>query len=147
MGYQVGRDFKAYYDATGVETPTWIEMTDIEDVTEENSKSTATIKNRASKYEKALAGQHTMSGTLKQTYDKTSTAQLALLAAYEGDTVFGLAIADGPIATSGTIAMQLDALITSHQRSQGIDDASSLENAFVPHANGSTSFPDIVIVA
>lgn len=147
MGYQVGQDFKAYYDATGVDTPTWIEMSDVEDVTEENGKAVGTVKNRASAYEKALGGQRTMSGTLKQTYDKASTAQLALLAAYEGDSVFGLAIADGDIATPGTIALQLDALITSHNRSQGVDDVSSLENAFVPHANGSASFPDIVIVS
>ena len=147
MGYQVGREFKAYYDATGVETPTWLEMTDVEDVTEENSKNTATVKNRASKYEKALAGQHTMSGTIKQTYDKASTAQLALLSAYEGDSVFGLAIADGAIDTAGTISLQLDALITSYQRSQGVDDVSVLETSFVPHANGSSSYPDIVITA
>lgn len=147
MSYQVGREFKAYYDASGVESATWLELVDIEDVTEENSKSTATVKNRKSKYEKNLGGQHQMSGTLKQTYDKASVAQLAMLTAYDDDSVMGLAIADGDITTIGTISMQLDSLITTHNRSQGVDDAAVLENAFVPHANGSANFPDIVITA
>lgn len=148
MAYQAGHSFKAYYSTGSVSSPTWTELTDVEDVTEDNSINVATVKNRGSKYERGIAGQHIMAGTLRQTYDKASTGQLAILAAYEAGSVLPLAIADGPIATTGTIAMQLDALITSFNRSQGLDDAAVVESAFVPHGNSAaSSFPDIVIVA
>ena len=76
-----------------------------------------------------------------------SKVGILILTAYDDDSVMGLAIADGDITTIGTISMQLDSLITTHNRSQGVDDAAVLENAFVPHANGSANFPDIVITA
>lgn len=145
MPYQTGRLCKAYYDPSGVGGSSWIELGDVEVAEQTNGKNVATVKNRKSKFEKGLAGQHQMTGTLRLTYDKAATWFADFMAAFENDTIIGLALMDGDITVAGTTGIQLDALITSFSPPQELDEAMNIPCEFQPHALSSVE-PDIVKV-
>ncbi len=143
MAYVNGSVFKLYYDASGVGGSTWTLLGDVEVVEETAERASGKVKNRASAYEKSLPGQTNLAGSFRMTYNKGSAAITAIQTAFEGGTVIGLAIADGPIATSGTLTWLIDAVILSMPRTQDLDDPSTVSVGYDVHANGTTE-PDLV---
>lgn len=134
QAYQVGRKFKLYYDTSGVGGSSWTEIGDVEVVEESDEKNTSVIKNRNSRFEKGLAGQANLAGSFRATFNKGATWLEDMQAARDDDSIVGLAIMDGDITTAGNSGWQLDALITSCPRTQDIDDASTVNVGYMPHA-------------
>ena len=146
MGYQVGLDCMLYYDPDGVGQSSWTLLDDVETVNRNEGTNTATVKNRASKFEKDLPGQKTVEFTATMTVDRASADFTALQTAYDSRAMIGIAMMDGPIATSGTKGRQANVLITQFNETEELEDVVKVELTFKLHAN-SSSDPARVTVA
>ena len=125
MATVIGIDAKLYYDASGVGGSSWVELTNVRDVTLELDKSEVDVSNRA------YGGWRAIQGAMKEAvitwdmvYDTTDTGFVAIRTAWFSDTVpFGLCICDGAEATSGTQGLKVDCEILGFGIPQPMEDA------------------------
>jgi predicted secreted protein len=120
-----GMDAKLYFCAAGIgATPTWTLINNTKNVTLNLQKGEADVTTRGNNGWKATIG------TLKEgsiefemVWDTTDAAFTAIQQAYFSDSVIGLAVMDGPIATVGSQGLWADCAITDFSRDEPLEDA------------------------
>ena len=125
MSVKLGLDAKLYYCAAGIGgTPTWSELTNVKNVSLSLQKGEADVTTRANNGWKATAA------TLKEgsiefemVWDTEDAGFTAIKDAYFNNSIIGLAVMDGPIATEGSQGLWADCHITDFSRDEPLEDA------------------------
>jgi hypothetical protein len=129
MGVKLGLDAKLYYCVAGIGgTPTWTLLANVKNVTLSLTKGEADVTTRANNGWKATAG------TLKEgsiefemVWDTDDAGFTAIQSAYFGNSLIGLAVMDGPVATVGSQGLWADCMITDFSRDEPLEDAISVK--------------------
>lgn len=138
-GYQSGLNCALYIDGSGVGGSSWSEVDDAANVSQSSQRNQGTVKNRSSSYELFLPGQISVEHTVTVTLNRGDTALATIKTAYDAGTILGVAAMTGTITDINEIGYQYDALVTSFNMEQGIDDAVELTIGLRPHANYGTA--------
>src|SRR5436853_6765065 len=120
MAETIGLECKAYRNTGTWGSPTWVLMGTINMVSIKIGRNLVAISNRASEWEKVLAGLLKGDFELKFTRDNTDASQLALRDAVINKTTVGLALSDGPIASSGSVYAKADVLFGDCNDEEGL---------------------------
>lgn len=103
MSNKIGDDFLLYLDsASNYDTPTWVEQTDVGNLSEDPNPTMVEIPKRIGR-KVYRSGRLDESITFDLSYDPANTSHATLRDAIRAGTHVHLAIADGAIATDGTI--------------------------------------------
>lgn len=125
MSIKLGLDAKLYFCAAGIGgTPTWTELTNVKNVTLSLQKGEADVTTRANNGWKATAA------TLKEgsiefemVWDTADAGFTAIKNAWFNNTLIGLAVMDGPVATTGSQGLWADCTIIDFSRDEPLEDA------------------------
>ena len=136
MAYQLGLDAKLYYSANSIgdNSVTWNEISDAEEVTLNIEPNEATIKNRASGWEKSLRGQKVASIEFTVTQNLGNTAYEALRDKHVSGADIALAVASGVINTNGTEFFMMDAVLLGWSQSEPLEEAKTVAITAKPSA-------------
>lgn len=134
MSVKFGLDAKLYFCVAGIGsgggggTPTWLELSNVKNVTLSLQKGEADVTTRANNGWKATAG------TLKEgsiefemVWDTSDTGFTAIKDAYFNNTAIGIAAMDGGIASPGSQGLWADCMITDFSRDEPLEDAISVK--------------------
>ncbi|MCL2647562.1 MAG: phage tail tube protein [Phycisphaerales bacterium] len=128
MGIKFGLDAKLYYCVAGIGgTPTWIELTNVKNVTLSLTKGEADVTTRANKGWRATAGT-LKEGTIEfeMIWDTSDTGFVAVKNAYFNNSIIGIAAMDGPITgpdSNGSQGLWADCMITDFSRDEPLEEA------------------------
>lgn len=103
MANQIGDEFKLYYDsASNYSTPTWVEQVDIGNLALDPAPEQVEIPKRNG-FKMYKKGRQDLSITFDISFDPANTSHTAMRDAIRAGTKIHLAVANGAIATIGTI--------------------------------------------
>jgi len=124
-----GIDAKLYFCAAGIGgTPTWTELTNVRNVTLSLTKGEADVTTRANAGWKATAAV-LKEGSIEfeMVWDTEDTGFTAIQTAYFQNSLIGLAVMDGPIATNGSQGLWADCMILDFSREEPLEEALSVK--------------------
>lgn len=127
MAIYVGLDAKLYRNTGTYASPVWNEIDIASDVTLSLEKTKAEATARNSKWKRHAVGLKSASLSIKILADTGQEDYLALRNAYMNDTVLDLAIASGPITTSGTEYFRADFHIFTFPIGQPLEEIGTVE--------------------
>lgn len=134
---------KAYYSSNGVAGAGWTALNIIGDVQINASRANSPVKERASDFEKTIAGQVALEATFTMTRRTNNAQYEALRDAFLNNTSIGVAFMTGAINTNGSEGWQFDAVVTDFPIGEPLDDASTIEVTVKPALSSNTE-PDYV---
>ena len=125
MSVKLGKDAKLYYCAAGIgSTPTWTLLSNVKNLKANLQKGEADVTTRANNGWKATVG------TLKEgsvefemIYDPADAGFTAMETAYFDNTVIGIAVMDGDIATAGSKGFWADCAVIDFSRDESLEEA------------------------
>ena len=127
MAYTLGLDAKIYYKVGGVAASgSWVELSNVRDVTLNMEKAEADVTTRAN------VGWRAMVGTLKEAsvefemiWDTADAGFTAIQAAFLNNTIIGIAVLDGEGASSTSTAegLIMDTNVFNLSRSEPLEEA------------------------
>ena len=124
MAIKLGMEAKLYRNTGTYAAPTWVELTNVKDVTLNLEKGEADVTTRAN------AGWRATAATLKDAsvefemvWDTTDAGFTAIKNAYFNNTTIELAVMDGAIATNGSQGLRATMMITNFSRSEALEEA------------------------
>ena len=125
MSVKFGLDAKLYYCVAGIGgSPTWVELSNVKNVTLNLQKGEADVTTRANNGWKATAG------TLKEgsiefemVWDTADSGFTAIKNAYFNNTIIGLGVMDGGIAVNGSQGLWADCSIIDFSREEPLAEA------------------------
>jgi hypothetical protein len=118
----VGIDCKLYVNTGTYASPTWVEVVDAKDVTMSDTRAEGDSSVRGFGMASVTPGQRTIQITFDIRYDNDAAAYEAIKAAYEGRTVMGVLLSDGPRATAGVEGFRLDTYVTDLTKNEPMND-------------------------
>ena len=138
---QNGLNMDAYFDDEGADVGTWESCNDlIEDLTVNQTRNTAKIKNRGSGEEKTITGQRVRSIDLTLTHDPTNTFWQACRDNFESDDptdYIGFCAMDNelpPASGADAEGLKIDVVVVEFSQPQPLEEGSNwkvkLEPAF-----------------
>ena len=127
MGVKLGMEAKLYRNDGDYETPDWVEMTNVKDLTLNNEKGEADVTTRANNGWRATVG------TLKDgsiefemVWDTEDESFTAIQEAYFGNTSIEFAVMDGDIEAAGSQGLRATMAIMSFSRNEPLEEALSV---------------------
>ena len=125
MTVKLGMDAKLYFCAAGIgATPTWTELTNVKNVTLTLQKGESDVTTRANSGWKATAS------TLKEgsiewemVWNTGDAGFTAVQTAWMNNTLLGLAVMDGPVATAGSQGLWADCNVLTFSREEPLEEA------------------------
>ena len=125
MAVVLGYNAKMYYNSGGAAASSgWTELTNVQDVTLDQSTDEADTTTRAT------AGYRSITPTLKsgavdftQIWDTSDAGFTALQAAFENGTTIGIEVFDGDRTTAGTQGLRADMNVTNFTRNEALAEA------------------------
>tara|TARA_R100000808_G_C2150055_1_gene158618 strand:+ start:317 stop:775 length:459 start_codon:yes stop_codon:yes gene_type:complete len=130
---QTGRNGILYYNSGTDASPTWVEVTEVGDVSiGEQNLETADFISRSTDWLLKLASHFSAEVTLNLHHDTDETLFDAILGFFTGKTATIFAVADGAIATAGTHYFKIPALITAFSYEQEANEAENHELTLEP---------------
>lgn len=130
-----GKDFKLYLggeDPYDADTPTWVEMTNIKDVTRNLEKATADVSVRGSSFRMEVGTLKGLSIDLQSVYDPTDANLAVFEQAFYDDANILLLALDGSINTVGSRGIRLSAQVTKYTGNEALEDAGLIDITVVP---------------
>jgi len=123
----LGHEFKAYRDtADSFGSPTWAEMTRVIDVEPTLERTKVEVLSRASNFKKVRAGMIEETVDIKIGYRKDGATLNTDVAEFDSSLLDGssvhLALADGAIATTGTIYRHAEWVVLSKSKPEEQDN-------------------------
>lgn len=130
----LGFDGKAYYNTGTNASPTWVEITNVRDVTTSASADTAEISDRGSKFKKYCQGMIDLETTINMTYRVADASVAALRVHFLARTTVEVLFTDNDItAASSTIeGYRYFAHVTSQDFEQPLTDGQTIAMTFKP---------------
>jgi len=124
MGVKLGMEAKLYRNDGDYETPDWVEMTNVKDLTLNNEKGEADVTTRKNKGWRATVG------TLKDgsiefemVWDTEDENFTAIQEAYFGNTSVEFAVMDGDIEEAGSQGLRATMSIMNFTRNEPLEEA------------------------
>lgn len=129
MAEAVGLDCKFYYSATGISgSPTWIEVPITQEPSLDLSAEEAVLEDRNSIWKRYIAGQLDADMSLRMTAKYGNAVYNAFRTAFlTRNSVLGIAMCSGAIATIGTEVFKADMIVTGWSTTQGLNDVVNVE--------------------
>ena len=134
MGKKLGKDAKLYYSATLMgDTPSFVEMTNVKDVTLNLEKGESDVSTRGNNGWRAIAATlKDGSVEFQMVWDTADAGFTAIQTAYFGDTPLAFAIMDGDIDTAGSQGLQADFEVTNFTRNEPLEEALTVNVTIKP---------------
>jgi len=133
MSIKLGMEAKLYRNTGTYEAPTWVEMTNVKDLTLNLEKGEADVTTRANEGWRATAG------TLKEgsvefemVWDPTDEGFTAVKDAWFNGTSIELAVMDGDITVDGTQGLRATFAVISFTRNEPLEEAMSVNVSVKP---------------
>ena len=129
-----GDEHRVYRDTAGnYTTPTWSEMTSLKMTGFDLQRAVKEIISRLSKYKANRLGKIEIKIPFSASYHKADPDREAILAAAVADPATDLTVglADGAIATSGTVYHKLSVLVSNYKEDWKDDDIVEVSGEFV----------------
>jgi len=133
MSIKLGMEAKLYRNTGTYEAPTWVEMTNVKDLTLNLEKGEADVTTRANQGWRATAG------TLKEgsvefemAWDTADAGFTAIKDAWFGGTTVELAVMDGDITVDGTQGLRATFAVISFTRNEPLEEAMSVNVTVKP---------------
>jgi hypothetical protein len=123
MSKQVGLDMDLYYNSGSNASPVWVPVSDCRDLTGPDSFAEADVSRRAAGFKQTEPTLRDASFEWEMVYDPADSAFAALKTRYAAKTLTELALADGPIATSGTIYFRIECKLFKFERNESLEGA------------------------
>ena len=124
MGVKLGMEAKLYRNDGDYETPDWVEMTNVKDLTLNNEKGEADVTTRKNNGWRATVG------TLKDgsiefemVWDTEDENFTAIQEAYFGNTSIEFAVMDGDIEEAGSQGLRATMSIMNFTRNEPLEEA------------------------
>jgi len=124
MGVKLGMEAKLYRNDGDYETPDWVEMTNVKDLTLNNEKGEADVTTRKNNGWRATVG------TLKDgsiefemVWDTEDENFTAIQEAYFGNTSVEFAVMDGDIEEAGSQGLRATMSIMNFTRNEPLEEA------------------------
>lgn len=141
MTTKAGKDGR-FYIATDDDidgTPTWTELTIVEDVEQDSTKESAEVKNRASDEITMLALHRKRQVTCTITHTPGNAVYESIRDAFENDTALAIAVMDGAVASAGSEGLMMDVIVTQFKRSEQLSQRMAYDVTFEPSAAAGTT--------
>src|SRR5664280_1975436 len=136
MSAKMGIDGKLYFCAAGIGgTPSWTELTNVRNVTLNNTKAEADATTRNNNGWKAVVA------TLKEAsiewemvWDPADTGLVAIYGSYMANTVLGIACVDGAMTGEGAApnGFKADCMVSSISREENLEGVMTLKVTVKP---------------
>jgi len=124
MGVKLGMEAKLYRNDGDYETPDWVEMTNVKDLTLNNEKGEADVTTRKNNGWRATVG------TLKDgsiefemVWDTEDENFTAIQEAYFGNTSVEFAVMDGDIEEAGSQGLRATMSVMNFTRNEPLEEA------------------------
>ena len=124
MGVKLGMEAKLYRNDGDYETPDWVEMTNVKDLTLNNEKGEADVTTRKNNGWRATVG------TLKDgsiefemVWDTEDENFTAIQEAYFGNTSIEFAVMDGDIEEAGSQGLRATMSVMNFTRNEPLEEA------------------------
>lgn len=124
MGIKLGMEAKLYRNTGTYAAPTWVELTNVKDLTLNLEAGEADVTTRGN------AGWRATVATLKDgsiefemVWDTTDTNFTAIQDAFFNNTDIEFAVMDGDVASSGSQGLRATMSITNFSRSEALEEA------------------------
>ena len=124
MGIKLGMEAKLYRNTGTYAAPTWVELTNVKDLTLNLEAGEADVTTRGN------AGWRATVATLKDgsiefemVWDTTDTNFTAIQDAFFNNTDIEFAVMDGDVAASGSQGLRATMSITNFSRSEALEEA------------------------
>jgi len=140
----LGMDCRLYYNTNGLADEgggTWIELTNVQDVTvneELNETDASTRLSARAGFDTVVTTTAKVSVDFKMMRVPTDTGFQAIETAYENRDFIAIRVTDGDFATSGTKWVKFDAQVVKFAKNEPLKEAStvdvSLKPTFSPYA-------------
>lgn len=132
MGAVRGKDFKLYRNSSVYATPTWVEITNVKDLTRSVEKSLADASTRGSTFRQQLGTLKDLSIEFQMVYDQDDTNYVELEDAFYDDSDIGFLILDGPVATVGSKGIRFTGQVTNFSTNEALEDVGMTDVTIVP---------------
>lgn len=140
MGHQVGLDMNLYYNNNTFASPSWIELTDVRDLTGPDSFSEADVSRRLSGRKQTEPGLRDISIEWEMVYDVTDTGFALIQTRYYARTLIEFALANDNIVTTGTEYLRVECKLFKFERNEGLEGANLYSVVAKPCWPGRFSF-------
>ncbi len=134
MSAKMGIDGKLYFCAAGIGgTPTWTELTNVRNVTLNNTKAEADATTRTNNGWKAVvATLKEASIEFEMVWDPADTGLVAIYTSYMTNSVLGIACVDGDITGQGANGFKADCMVSSVSREENLEGVMTLKVTVKP---------------
>jgi len=127
MGVKLGLDAKLYRNTGTSGSPTWVEMTNVKDLTLSLEAGEADVTTRGNAgWRATLAALKDASIEFEMMWDTADAAFTAIKDAFFGSTSVEFAVMDGDIETTGSQGLRAVMSITNFSRSEPLEEAISV---------------------
>ena len=133
MGVRLGLDAKLYRNTGTYESPTWVEMTNVKDLTLNLESGEADVTTRGA------AGWRATVATLKEgtiefemVWDTADAGFTAIQQAWFGNASIEFAVMDGDITVAGSQGLRATFSITKFSRNEPLEEALSVSVSAKP---------------
>jgi len=127
MGVKLGLDAKLYRNTGTSGSPTWVEMTNVKDLTLSFEAGEADVTTRGNAgWRATLAALKDASIEFEMVWDTADAAFTAIKDAFFGGTSVEFAVMDGDIETTGSQGLRAVMSITNFSRSEPLEEAISV---------------------
>lgn len=126
----VGLDLILYYNSSNsYNTPSWTALSTVKDLNTPFEKDKAQAFARLSPIKQHVRGLKGLPLDFNILRDLTLTDWATLQASFTADTILDMAIANGPIATNGTIYFRADYMVFGFKVNEPLSEASTADVA------------------
>jgi hypothetical protein len=136
MSAKMGIDGKLYFCAAGIGgTPSWTELTNVKNVTLNNTKAEADATTRTNNGWKAVvATLKEASIEFEMVWDPADTGLAAIYGSYMANTVLGIACVDGTMTGQGANpnGFKADCMVSSVSREENLEGVMTLKVTVKP---------------
>ena len=133
MSVRLGLDAKLYRNTGTYETPTWVEMTNVKDLTLNLESGEADVSTRgAGGWRATVATLKDGSIEFEMVWDTEDAGFTAIQQAWFGNTSIEFAVMDGDITTSGSQGLRATFSITKFSRNEPLEEALSVSVSAKP---------------
>ena len=133
MSTKLGLDAKLYRNSGTYAAPSWVEMTNVKDLTLNLESGEADVTTRGNNgWRATVATLKDGSIEFEMVWDTEDAGFEALSAAYFGDTAIGIAAMDGDITEAGRRGLWADMAVVDFSREEPLEEALSVKVTLKP---------------
>lgn len=134
MGATRGKDFKLYLNTDDPydNAPTWVEVTNVRDLTRTLEKTLADASIRGSSFRLQVGTLKDFSIEFQMVYDPEDTEYARIEEAYFNDDNLEFLVLDGPIGTDGSKGIRFQGQVSSFTVNEALEDVGLTDVTIVP---------------